>query len=410
MCPFPPVHGNRTRFAGVLQWLRMEGYRVSFILQPLDVDDGRGLDQLAELVDRLEVIRSPAEPSPARFKRAARRLARALVWRSKPAGSESRSTPPVAAGHIDAWCWSATQVAVERAVARDKPIAVIAEYALLAKCLEGLPAPVVKMIDTVEVFFRNQDRFQIADLQVPLICTPESEKLALGRADVLIAIQGNDARALREVFPGKIVITLPHSCRQLARSPGGPAPGTILYVGSSNPFNVHGLRQFVEHAWPSITRRVPHATLRIIGPLPSIPGPGDPRILHMGQLIGDPLRREYQAANVVINPQVAGTGLKIKCVEALSAGCPLVTNAAGADGLEDGAGRAYLLATDWPEFADHVVTLLTDTAARLTVEAHAKAYADRMFSPTAAFAELAAALQACRLRPPTLVSTDGSKC
>lgn len=403
------MHGNRTRFASILQWLKQEGYRVSFILQPLDVDDARGLGQLAELVDRLEVVRSPAETLIARFKRAASALARAFRLRSQATDDGARSVPATATGQIDAWCWPATHVAVKRAVARDNPIAVISEYALLAKCLEDLPACVLKIIDTVEVFFRNQARFHIDGLQAPLICTPASEKLALGRADVLIAIQGNDARALREVFPGKTVITLPHSCRQLLRGPGGPAPGTILYVGSSNPFNVHGLRQFVEHAWPSIARRVPHATLRLVGPLPPLPGPADSRILHVGQLIGAPLQREYQAANVVINPQVAGTGLKIKCVEALSAGCPLVTNAAGADGLEDEAGRAYLLATDWPNFADHVVALLTDADARLTLEAHAKAFADRMFSPSAAFAELAGVLDARRPQSPGTVSTGGSK-
>jgi len=409
MCPFPPVHGNRTRFAGILRWLKQEGYRISFILQPLDVDDGRGLDQLAGLVDRLEVVPSPPDTSVARFKRAASRLARAVLPRTETTAGAARSAP-AAARHIDTWCWPATHAAVKRAVARDNPIAVIAEYALLAKCLEDLPAPVLKIIDTVEVFFRNQDRFEIDGLQVPVICTPASEKLALGRADLLVAIQRNDARALREAFPEKTVITLPHTCHQLPRRPTGPEAGTVLYVGSSNPFNVHGLRQFVEHAWPSITRRVPDAVLRVVGPLPPLPGPTDSRILHVGQLIGEPLQREYQAANVVINPQMAGTGLKIKCVEALSAGCPLVTNAAGADGLEEEAGRAYLLAADWPEFADHVVTLLTDAKARLDLEASAKAFADRAFSPAAAFAELARTLAAHRPSSPPSASTRASQC
>jgi hypothetical protein len=409
MCPFPPVHGNRTRFAGILQWLRQQGYRTSFILQPLDVDDGRGLDQLAGLVDRLEVVPSPPETSVARFKRAASRLARAVLPHTETTAGVARSAPATAR-HIDAWCWPATHIAVDRAVARDNPIAVIAEYALLAKCLENLPPPVLKIIDTVEVFFRNQDRFKIDGLQVPVICTPASEKLALGRADVLIAIQRNDARALREAFPEKTVITLPHTCPELPRRPEGPARGTVLYVGSSNPFNVHGLRQFVEHAWPSIAHRVPDAVLRVVGPLPPVPGPTDARILHVGTLIGEPLQREYQAANIVINPQVAGTGLKIKCVEALSAGCALVTNAAGADGLEDEAGRSYLLAADWPEFADHVVMLLTDTKARLDLEVNAKAFADRVFSPSAAFAEFAGILAAHRQSSPGTSSSRGSQC
>src|SRR5262245_54905223 len=59
----------------------------------------------------------------------------------------------------------------------------------------------------------------------------------------------------------------------------------------------------------------------------------------------DDLRNECRTARVAINPQVAGTGLKIKCVEALTAGCAIVMNQAGADGQGKpsslpGAGRS----------------------------------------------------------------------
>jgi glycosyltransferase involved in cell wall biosynthesis len=311
---------------------------------------------------------------------------------------------PAAAGHIDAWCWSTTHIAVKRAVARDKPIAVIAEYALLAKCLEDLLARVLK-VDTVEAFFRNQDRFLGRPSGAAGLYPASEKSLQPSRPAHRHpgTTPGRFGKPSRKVA-SRFLHLQPASC-----VPADP-PRTILYVGSSNPFNVHGLRQFVEHAWPSIVRRVPHARLRVVGPLPPLPGTPDPRIVHVGLLVGEPLQREYQAANVVINPQVAGTGLKIKCVEALSAGCPLVTNAAGADGLEDEAGRAYLLATDWPDFADHVVTLLSDAKVRLSLEANAKAFADRVFSPNAAFAEFAGALAARRPYSPVTVATGGSKC
>lgn len=408
-CPFPPVHGNRARFVAILRWLKDQGYRLSFVLQALDVDDGVGLRQLADLVDRLQVIREPAEPSPAsRLSRNIGRIVRRIVGPATTTNGSYRPAP--AGGDIDAWCWPATELAVKQAVARDKPFVVIAEYALLAKCLEDLPSPALRIIDTVEVFFRNQERFHIEGLHAPLICTPPSERAALGRADILIAIQRNDAQALREALPEKSIITLPHPCQQPPRRVGGPTEGTVLFVGSGNPFNVHGLRQFLEHAWPSIARRVPHATLRIVGALPPLAADTESRIVRVGELIGSPLQREYQTAHVVINPQVAGTGLKIKCVEALSAGCPLVTNKAGADGLEGEAGQAYLLATDWADFANHVVTLLTDTDYRLRLEARARAFAEGVFSPGAAFAELAQVLDAHRPAPSRGASRGVSTC
>jgi glycosyltransferase involved in cell wall biosynthesis len=281
---------------------------------------------------------------------------------------------------------------VERVIRRDHPLAVLAEYALLTKSFERVPSHVLKVIDTVEVFFRNQERFATPGLVAPRVCSPESEVLALGRADLLIGIQRNDTQQLRDLFPRARVITVPHAYQQLPRHPGGPTRGSVLYVGSSNPFNVHGLREFIARAWPAIVARVPSATLRVIGSVPLDSHTDTDRVLHVG-IVGDAeLAREYQAAHVVVNPQLAGTGLKIKCVEALSAGCPLVTNRAGADGLEDGEGVAFLVSGDWHQFADHVVRLLTDDQMRLALEAQARAFAERMFSPDAVFSELASAL------------------
>ncbi len=410
MCPFPTVHGNRSRFVRLLEWFREKGIAVTFVLQPLDVESADGLRRLRSLVDRLEVVRLRGVAARAtewandvciRIARTAvppgpRRALGRLLRRGYPPAPQLRETWASGdiggQGHIDAWCWPATCRAVERAVRRDRPIAVLAEYALLTKSFEGLPPSVLKVIDTVEVFFRNQERFHTPGLVAPRVCSPESELLALGRADLLIAIQRNDTRLLRDRFPQARVITVPHAYEQLARRAGGPERGSILYVGSSNPFNVHGLREFVAQAWPSILARVPDATLRVVGSVPEESHAGADRVLHIGRVADAELAREYQNAHVVVNPQVAGTGLKIKCVEALSAGCPLVLNRAGADGLEEGEGMAFFVSDNWRQFADHVVTLLKDDRTRLALEVQARAFADRMFSPKAAFSELASAL------------------
>jgi glycosyltransferase involved in cell wall biosynthesis len=416
LCPFPPVHGNRSRLIGLLEWLRANGIAVTFILQPLDVEGSEGLSRLRDLVDRLEVVRARGimQSAVLRMKRVSVGLAGAVVsarlrrllgrllrrrladtadlregWGSGDMGGD---------GHIDRWCWPATCRAVERAVRRDRPSAVLAEYALLSKCLQGLPHSVLKAIDTVEVFFRNRERFQVAGLKAPLVCSPESETEALARADLLIAIQKNDAQALQERFPSTRVITVPHTYPQIPRHHDGPQRGTVLYVGSSNPFNVHGLREFIIHAWPTILTHVPTATMRILGSVPKEDHPGATRIVHVGRVSDAVLANEYQSAHVVINPQVAGTGLKIKCVEALSAGCPLVLNRAGADGLEDGEGRAFLVAKDWREFAGHVVDVLTDDRLRLGLEERAREFARERFAPTAVFSPLAEALATRQVR------------
>jgi glycosyltransferase involved in cell wall biosynthesis len=406
LCPFPVIHGNRSRLIALLTWLKSKGFRVSYILQPLDVDEAAGVQKLRALVDRLEIVRRPSEGGRIKIflSEAYRRFEKKFLpgrvagtlrnafrraERRNPIVNETWGTGDVGGdGHIDRWCWSATAEAVQRETRTNRPLAVIAEYTLLSKCLEKLPPSTLKIIDTVEVFFRNRDRFHTEGLAAPFVCTRESEQLALNRGDVLVAIQKNDAHVLRELFPEKRVITLPHTYRKASPGAAHPATGTILYVGSSNPYNVHGLRQFLDQAWPSILKDVPNATLRIVGGIPRIErAHGDP-VVHVGRVSDQELAREYQTAHVVINPQVAGTGLKIKCVEALSAGCPLVMNRAAADGLEQGEGTAFLVAKDWPEFADHVVRVLSDDVLRQELAMKAQGFAEEMFSAVRTFSEL----------------------
>ena len=190
-CPFPPVHGNRRRFISLLKWFRSRGFSVIYILQPLDVDDGDGIAQLRTSVDRLDIVRSPDAWPTALLKHVSRGIARTLLPEPVKVRLRhliNRIRQPVASvketwgtgdvegdGHIDRWCWSTTCGVVHRAVKRYSPIAVMTEYALLSKCLDGVPPATLKVIDTVEVFFRNQERFHVDGLTVPFVCSPDSE-------------------------------------------------------------------------------------------------------------------------------------------------------------------------------------------------------------------------------------------
>jgi hypothetical protein len=96
----------------------------------------------------------------------------------------------------------------------------------------------------------------------------------------------------------------------------GSIDGRILFIASGNPRNCKGLTDFVRLAWPRIRRRVPDAELVVAGAVAAavagrlVPG------LRVAGAVQDvaPLYRE---AALVINPVVAGTGVKVKTLEAL---------------------------------------------------------------------------------------------
>jgi glycosyltransferase involved in cell wall biosynthesis len=104
------------------------------------------------------------------------------------------------------------------------------------------------------------------------------------------------------------------------------------------------------------------------------------------------LSAEYGSASVVLVPLRTGSGLKVKIVEAICAGVPVVTTAVGAQGLGALSPRPFVLADGPSEFSDGLVQVLTDGALRADLAAAARTAAPR-FSPDAAFADLDQALR-----------------
>ena len=63
-------------------------------------------------------------------------------------------------------------------------------------------------------------------------------------------------------------------------------------------------------------------------------------------------------ADLIINPVQLGGGLKIKNVEALANGLPLITTPEGANGLEDGINNAFLLANTTEEWIESIIAVM----------------------------------------------------
>ena len=83
----------------------------------------------------------------------------------------------------------------------------------------------------------------------------------------------------------------------------------------------------------------------------------------------------YDECSVIINPCLAGSGLKIKSVEALSYGKPLVTTPKGAEGLTDSPGNGlFIHELDSHEFGSVLIRLLNKTDSLEISSKHAIEY------------------------------------
>ena len=82
------------------------------------------------------------------------------------------------------------------------------------------------------------------------------------------------------------------------------------------------------------------------------------------ECVSDPadIRPCFQAAWVFVVPLLVGGGTRLKILEAMSMGVPVVSTSVGAEGLGAENGMHLLIADTPQEFADAVVRLLNDSA------------------------------------------------
>jgi len=126
--------------------------------------------------------------------------------------------------------------------------------------------------------------------------------------------------------------------------------------------NADAARWLCEQVWPIVRREHPPARLALVGKEPTAPvlALAAPDIEVTGTVASvEPWLRRAQVA---VAPLRAGGGSRLKILEALDAGRPLVSTSKGVEGLEDLAGDGVLVADDPREMAQAVVGLLQDPA------------------------------------------------
>ena len=284
---------------------------------------------------------------------------------------------------------------VDNALRRFSPEIVFAEYIWMAPCLDRVGQGVLKFIDTLDLMHVRRDLYAAEGSGAWVDCSDAEEAQLLRKADVVIAIQRHEKAGFAGLVPERSVICIPHSVPVRSAPWKGIPPGnTVMFVGSMNQGNVAGLGAFLSHGWPLVVEACPRAELRVYGSI----GRRIPRDVARVRALGYVrfLRRAYQRSTVVINPVTLGTGLKIKTVEALAHGKAVVTTACGAEGLEEAAGEAFLVANDMPQLAGEVIRVLSDPALRRKLERNATAFAREEFAPETVFREFLDLLQARR--------------
>ncbi len=192
---------------------------------------------------------------------------------------------------------------------------------------------------------RMQDRERAIWRSVDIVLYPSDEEVAI------VAAMEPQA-TVRAV--------LPYGFDKFGPVRAAPASHQILFVaGFGHPPNEEAVCWFVSTILPLIRARVPEASLAIVGSNPTARTEtlvGEGVTLH-GNVSDDDLAGWYGHARVAVVPLRCGAGVKLKVVEALREGLPLVTTPVGAQGLP-GLDRLVPIEDEAANFAAAVCDLL----------------------------------------------------
>jgi len=172
-----------------------------------------------------------------------------------------------------------------------------------------------------------------------------------------------------------------------ARQYGG-APEFVFVGLLSLPHNEDGVRAFLTDVWPLVLGRMPKARLRIIGrdcgpELAEIVGRQGESVTLEGYVAD--LTEVLSSAAGLVNYLRFGSGIKLKVIEALDRGLPVVSTNIGADGFATGTEHGVLVADQAEQFAEALCDL-TDPARNRAVSEGARGQFGTMYARDAVFA------------------------
>ncbi|WP_304622064.1 glycosyltransferase [Roseomonas cutis] len=218
---------------------------------------------------------------------------------------------------LDDWCPVETVEAVAALHRARRYDAVIASYTWLSAVLDAVPGA-LRVLDTHDLLGGRREAALAAGLAPSWFWTGEAEEArGLDRADLVLGIQPEEGALLRR-RTRRPVLVVGHAPRPRARPPGA-APFPFGLLASGNVWNRHAVaaldRALAAHPRGRGLPWLLGGAIRPEGRLRS------------GVVATGPVAEAAEFHRLIgcaVNPMEGGTGLKIKTVEALCDGLPVI--------------------------------------------------------------------------------------
>jgi glycosyltransferase involved in cell wall biosynthesis len=304
---------------------------------------------------------------------------------------ESNDAPDDALDRPDQYS-PARRAFVQSVIQERRPRIVIVEFSRLTYTVfpRGAAAGNCRYwVDTHDILHKRAERYRTAGATVthPILASQEARDLET--YDAILAIQKQEGDQLRELVPHRPVIVVPHGIDLPIlpeRTSDARQPTRLGFLGGRDESNRHALDWFVDRIWPNIRSRFGEKVeLHVAG---QICHAWQPRGDGIGIVIVGPIdsiEHFWPSIDIAINPVRFGSGLKIKNVEALAYGCPLITTSIGAEGLEVASPDGLRIADTECKWDRSLDDWLTNPDSATELGQAARAYAQAHLTEDAAF-------------------------
>ncbi|MFZ0427233.1 MAG: glycosyltransferase [Acidobacteriota bacterium] len=348
--PAPPDNGSKLRVYSLLRGLAEEHEvtLLSFIDHP---DEGRDSQQLEPWCREVKtILRKPFEPY-------SRRAITGLL-------------SPVPRSVVDTFSPEMAH-AIREEVANRKFDLVIASQegtAVYARCFEGIPA----LFEEVEiaVLYERQSRAEniLSRSRHYLTWLKQKHHLArmLGSFRACTVVSDQEQALLSSQIPGLPHVEVIPNCVSLSdyRVPAEPPRRKRLIFTGSFRYepNHEAMCWFVREVYPQVRQRVPDVELLITGDPAGLTLPPEPGVTLAGHV--PDVRPLVAESSVSLAPIHVGGGTRLKILEAMALGTPVIATPKGAEGLRVVSGRDLLIADTPEQFIEATVRVLTDASLR----------------------------------------------
>lgn len=182
----------------------------------------------------------------------------------------------------------------------------------------------------------------------------EREVNSLNYFDIVWSISVEEHFLFSQFLPKKEIQIIPHGTSENFQNTEMEKEIDLIYVASDNTHNRTAANWFFSNVHPLLPDTL---KITVIGKISNaIP---DKKNITKKQFVSD-LSETYKNSKIAICPMLSGTGLKIKIVEALSYGIPVVCNTRGVDGLLNKTQNGCSVTDSPKEFASYILQLLKD--------------------------------------------------